>query len=153
MYKRQIKNISQLRQFVVEFLDRVLDMSLFCGYCWNQDWDNLFYLNQINKRDITGIQVLKGVGKVNKNELLKLFSEWSNLVKKNKKKIKNNSKPNNTNNFESIQNSVKRSNFKFPWSFIEVWESSVETFLSFTELINFNFLPKNSASNYFIIIY
>lgn len=140
-----IKNVSQLRPFALEFLDRTIDVQLFLGYCWSADWNVMLGRRRLGRRDAIGIDILRKVGRVNRKEIKKLFSEWANLISRaNLKRTR--AKP-ELDHFELIKNSIRRSNFKFPWTFVEVWEASVETFLSFVEFVNFDYLPKSAKSD------
>lgn len=142
-----IKNVSQLRPFALEFLNRTIDVQLFLGYCWTSDWEELFRGERVSARDLVGIDLLRSVGRVNQKEVKKLFSEWSNLIgRASSKRLRPRTSPAASHNFELIKNSIRRSNFKFPWTFVEVWEAAAETFLSFVEFVNFDHFPKSTKS-------
>lgn len=144
-----IKHVSRLQDFALLFLDRIVDVQLFLGYCWAPEWGRAFAAGRVCARDRVGIEVLRMVGAVNRKEIKKLFSEWSNLIDRScavEKKRPSEGGAGPEQNFELIRRSVQRPNFKFPWTFVEVWEASVETFLSFVEFINFDRLPKTAKS-------
>jgi hypothetical protein len=146
--KKFLKEISNSREFIFEMFLGALDLLLFFGYCWNLSWTGRGKGgNSLNEIDQKGIQMLKRIGHVNRNEINKLFSEWANLIKK-----QNNLKS-EAENMEIIVSSIQRSNFKFPWSFKEIQDGMIYTFLSIVENINFNFLPEyvESMKFYFIL--
>jgi hypothetical protein len=145
-----IKNICQLRSFSLSFFDRVIDTMLFFGYCSTVNSENEISL-KIEENN--GFALLKTISKTNQKEIKKLFSEWTNLVKHNKKKEPKdiqNIENEKYMNFKKIKKSLQRTNLKFPWSFIEIWESAIETFLSFAEFINFNHLSDATRSKFII---
>jgi hypothetical protein len=144
-----IKSLSRLRGFSLKFLDRVIDIFLFLSYFWSINFSNFAKKKKLSIRDQNGINILQNVAKINQKEIKKLFSEWGNLIKKQPKKLKSTDPElnNNKRNFNLIKKSIQRTNFKFPWTFVEVLESTIETFISFVEFINFDHLPSNSKSN------
>jgi hypothetical protein len=137
--KKFLKQISHSRDFINELLQGSVDLLLFFGYCWEIHWKSVDKASY-TAMDIYGIQMLKKIGKVNRNEIDKLFAEWGNLV------AKNSYAKESANNLDFIIENIKRSNFKFPWSFREIQEGMIHTFLSLTENINFDFLPHESES-------
>jgi hypothetical protein len=145
--KKFLKTISKSRNFVKSLLNLVVDLMMFLGYCWKIKWGQIPE-NQYDKMDLFGIEMLKKIGYVNRNEIGKLFTEWNNLVTKTSNEKSESYSTDQK--FKIIQNSVKRINFKFPWTFKEVHIGIIYTFLSITEYINYDYLPKNSESKIFI---
>lgn len=143
--KDLIKNICLVKSVSLKIYNFVIDVVLFFGYCWSKDWKSAFSCERLSERDKNGIKILKTIGEINKKEIKKLFSEFSNLLDKHKKQKKNNESL----NFSIIKNSIRKSNLKFPWSFAEVRESAIKTFLSFSEFIYFYDFPKNTKSKNF----
>lgn len=137
--KKFLKEISNSRDFINELLHDSLNLLLFFGYCWSVSWKSK-EKNEYSEMDKYGIQILKKIGRVNRNEINKLFAEWGNLVQK---KAGQNGK---MTNMEVVIENIKRSNFKFPWSFMEIQEGIINTFISIVENINFDFLSDESKS-------
>ena len=137
--KQFLREISNSRDFVKELFEGSIDLLLFFSYCWKTPWKQLPKSEYCNM-DQRGIKVMKNMGDINKNELNKLFSEWSNLIKK-----KSNGNV-DTDPIKIIYDNIRRTNFKFPWSFKEVQKGMIYTFLTLIEHSFFNYLPKNSES-------
>ena len=139
----KVKSISKeyLIKFVKsEFLRKkvwkiLINITLFLSYCLNYNWENHSINFKFNNLDQCGIKMLKVVGKTNKVEINKLFSEWDNRINnpytRKSEKIKKNP-------MKIIKKAIRRKNFKFPWSFREIHTSFFETFISFLEILKFN---------------
>lgn len=138
--KKFLKRVFQARNFAQDLLQILTNLMLFLGYCWDTRWSRI-PKHCYSPMDTQGIGLLRDIGRVNTSEIKKLFTEWNNLVTK-----RGHLDVCDERKFAVIRKSVKRINFKFPWSFREVHESIVHTFLSLAENVNFDFLPVDAES-------
>lgn len=137
--KRFLKSVVSAREMAQKMLLLATDIMIFLGYCWKTPWTRIPPARR-TRMDWAGIRLLKKIGFVNRNEIQKLFTEWSNLIG-----LKTYSEG-QLDHFETIRGSIGRINFKFPWSFKEVQHGMIHTFLSLVEVIHFDFLPADSES-------
>ena len=139
--KKFLKRVFRARNFAEDLLQILVNLMLFLGYCWETRWSEVAR-QSYSAMDSQGISLLRDIGGVNTSEIKKLFTEWNNLVSR-----RVHLKYADERKFGIIRKSVKRINFKFPWSFREVHESVVHTFLSLAENVNFDFLPVGAESS------
>lgn len=133
--KRFLRRVFRARNFAGELLALLTELTLFLGYCWDTRWADVPE-ERYSSMDSLGIALLRDIGAVNTAELGKLFTEWNNLVTKCVGR-----RCSNRRKMALVRSSVRRINFKFPWSFREVHEAVVHTFLSLAESVVFDHLP------------
>lgn len=146
--------LAESQKFIRELLVLNLKMVLFSGFCLEHDWEK--YEPEIFESGLTktGISILKQISKENLKDLENIFFVWN---KKSNCKLMNFENTKEKNDFfKIVQKSIKRKNFKFPWTFKELQNSFIECLLALVEVFKihqfkisseggkFNFLTKDS---------
>lgn len=144
--KKFLIKLTQSRHFFLKLTITSLEMALFLGFCLNHDWEMEAPKALSSRMISTGISILKQISKGNKRDLEKIFFVWN---KNSHFKIINFNANSERDNFKSlVQKSIKRKNFKFPWTFKEIQKSFIECFLVLLELVKIQHFKNASEGNF-----